>query len=143
MHFPNLTFPGVEASACRGRVSGPLNPGSQSLVVVGGLIRRPVDAEVHQLAQTTGQPVADLAQRSACASWQNRIAINCVRQQKPLAARSALCFLTKRRELQAREVLQQLIKQAQIPFPATGVCVRFPTRTPLSKYQFNRYDYRD
>src|ERR1700733_14350956 len=77
-----------------------------------GLIGRHVDSEMHEFTQTAGQPVADLAQRV------RRSQLTEQHRHQLRAAAEALgysfgpVFLHQRRELQGREVLQQLIKQA-------------------------------
>ena len=78
----------------------------------GGLIRCHADSEVHQFAQATGESVADLVQR---------IGVRQLAEQHGNQLRSAaeafgrpfgVIFLHQSCELQAREMLQQLIKQA-------------------------------
>ena len=93
-----------------------------------GLIRRSVDSEVNQLAQTTGQPVADLAQRVRVSQLAEQHRHQLRPATEALGGPFGPVFPHQRRELQAREVLQQLIKQAHCLYHS--VCPPVGDSTP-------------
>jgi hypothetical protein len=78
----------------------------------GGLIRRYVDSEMNQLAQTTGQPVADLAQRVGVSQLAEQHRHQLCTATETLRRFFRLVFLHQSGKFQFWKMPQQLIKQA-------------------------------
>ena len=72
----------------------------------GGLIRRYVDSEMNQLAQTTGQPVADLAQRVRVSQLAEQHCDQLRPATEAFGGTFGAVFLHQRRELQTGEMLE-------------------------------------
>ena len=105
-----------------------------------GFIRRHADSEMNQLAQTTGQPVADLAQRVRV----SQLAEQHRDQLRPATEAFGCSFgtvlLHQRRELKAREMLQQLIKQAHCLYHSFCPPVGDSAAEPLGQKMARRWN---
>src|ERR1019366_8347751 len=78
----------------------------------GGFVGSFGDAQMHQLAQTAGQAVADLAQGIGMAQLAEQHGDELGPAIEPLGGPLGFVLLDQTRELQAGKVMQQLIEQA-------------------------------
>jgi len=97
----------------RGVEQIPIKRGWAMLVGIGqgGLVGRPGNAEMHQLAQTTGQPIADLAQRIGVAQLAKQHGHKLGPAVEALGGPLGLMLFDQAGKLQTRKLMQQLIEQ--------------------------------
>src|SRR3954452_1177263 len=78
----------------------------------GGLVRRQPYSEVHQLARAAGESIANITQRVRVCELTQQHGDQLRPATEALGRSFGIVLLYKRRELQHRKVLQQLIEQA-------------------------------
>jgi hypothetical protein len=77
----------------------------------GGFIRRHADSEMHQLAEAAGESVADLAQRVRMSQLAKQHRDQLRSATEAFGRPFCFMFFHQSRELEARKILQQLIKR--------------------------------
>jgi hypothetical protein len=87
----------------------------------GGFIGCLADPEMNQFAQTTGQPIADLAQEVSVRQLAEQHRHQLCPATEALGCPFRSVLLHQRGELQAREVLKQLIEQAHCLYPCVAL----------------------